>query len=104
MLGKIIGIGITGAVGLLLIVLGCLIRRGDSQKLLHDYHIDRVAPENRKAYCKLSGAGILMIGVSLVLSAVIFGFTDSARGFFCFAAGFAAGLAMLIAAGRKHNR
>ncbi len=102
--GTVIGIGVTGIVGVILIVLGHLIRRSENHRLLHDYHIDRVPPENRNAFCALSGTGILVIGVSLVLTAVIFGFTGSSGSFLCFALGFAAGLILLIIAGRKYRR
>ena len=93
MIGKIIGVSVTGAVGALLAVFGWLIWKKEKITLLHDYHTDKVAPENRKAFCTLSGIGILVIGIGL----------ESAASFLCFAAAFIAGLALLITAGRKYN-
>ena len=104
MLGRFIGSGVAGIVGVLFIVLGCLIWKKEKINLLHDYHVDKVSSENRKAFCTLSGIGILVIGISLVLTAVFLGFTESVRSFLFFAAGFTAGLVLLIIAGRKYNR
>ena len=104
MIGRIIGIVVTGIIGSMLIILGCLIWKKQKITLLHDYHVDKVSSENRGAFCELSGIGILVIGISLVITAVLLGFTDSAASFICFAAGFIAGLSMLIIAGMKYNR
>ena len=67
MIGKIIGVSVTGAVGVLLAVFGWLIWKKEKITLLHDYHTDKVAPENRKAFCTLSGIGILVIGLVFML-------------------------------------
>ena len=104
MIGKIIGVSVTGAVGVLLAVFGWLIWKKEKITLLHDYHTDKVTPENRKAFCTLSGIGILVIGIGLLITAVLLGVTDSAASFLCFAAAFIAGLALLILAGKKYNR
>lgn len=66
--------------------------------------MDKVSPENRKAFCKLSGIGLILPGAGLVLSAVLLGITNSAWSFLCFAASFPIGLGMLIAAGKIFNR
>ena len=104
MIGKIIGAVITGAIGILLIVLGCLLWKKEMITILHSYHTDKVAPENKKAFCKLSGIGLIVIGSGLLLTSAILGITDSAYSFVCFAVCFAAGLFLLISAGMKYNR
>ena len=71
---------------------------------MHDYHVDQVSAEDRAAFCKLSGIGLIVIGAGLLITSVIFGITESAYSFLCFAICFAAGLALLIAAGAKYNR
>ena len=43
MIGRIIGIGTTGLVGIVLIVLGWLIWKKEKISLLRDYHIDKVS-------------------------------------------------------------
>lgn len=104
MIGRIIGVLTTGGVGVLLVVLGVLLWKKEMITLMHDYHVEKVSPENKKAFCKLSGIGLIIPGVGLVLSAILLGITDSAWSFLCFAVSFPVGLGMLIAAGRKYNR
>ena len=72
--------------------------------LMHDYHIDKVSAENKTAFCKMSGIGLIVIGIGLLITSVLLGVTDSAYSFLCFAVCFAIGLALLIAAGVKYNR
>ena len=71
---------------------------------MYDYHIDKVFAENKTAFCKMSGIGLIVIGIGLLITAVLLGVTDSAYSFLCFAVCFAIGLALLIAAGVKYNR
>lgn len=104
MIGLIIGVIITGGVGVLLVILGFLLWKREMITLLHNYHVSNVSPENRRAFCKLSGIGLIVIGLSLLITAVILGITDSAYSFICFGVGFAAGLFALIAAGMKYNQ
>ena len=104
MIAKIIGILTAGGVGVLLVVLGVLIWKKERITLMHDYHVDKVSQEDKKAFCKLSGIGLIVSGTGLVLSAVLLGVTDSGWSFLCFAVSFPVGLGMLIAAGRKYNR
>ncbi len=103
MIGRIIGVVITGAIGILITVLGWLLWKKEIITLLHDYHVDKVSAENKAAFCKQSGIGLIIIGTGLMVTAVILGFTDSALSFLCFAACFAVGMVMLIMAGMKYN-
>ena len=104
MLGKIIGSSICGTVGIVLLILGWLVWKKEKIDLLHDYHVDQVTPENRAAFCRLSGIGLILIGAGLAVTAVLLAITNSAASFISFAAGSAAGLALLITAGVKYNR
>ena len=104
MFGKIAGVLVTGAVGIVIARLGWLVWKKEKITLLHDYHTNKVSPEDKSAFCKLSGTGLMAIGAGAVISAALLGFTESACSFVGFAAGFAAGLAMLVRAGRKYNR
>ena len=60
--------------------------------------------KTRRRFCRLSGIGLIVIGIGLLISAVILFVTDSAYSFLCFAVFFVVGLAMLISAGAKYNR
>ena len=104
MVGKIIGVMITGGVGAVITVLGWLIWKREKISLMHDYHVDKVSAENRPAFCRMSGIGLIVIGIGLLTTAVILGITDSAYSFLCFAVCFTAGLTMLVTAGLKYKR
>ena len=54
MIGRIIGIVITGVVGILLMIMGLLLWKKEMITILHAYHVDKVSLENRKAFCKQS--------------------------------------------------
>ena len=90
--------------GVVFCTVGYLIGAKQKISLLHEYHYAKAPQEDRKAFCALSGWGAVSIGVGLLITAVILGMTDSAWSFLAFAAGFAAGLALLIHAGKKYNR
>ena len=104
MIGKIIGDLITEGVGTIIAVMGWLIWKKEKLSLMHDYHVNKVSAEHKAAFCRLSGIGLIIIGIGLLISAVILFGTDSAYSFLCFAVCFVVGLAMLITAGAKYNR
>ncbi|MBQ9909942.1 MAG: DUF3784 domain-containing protein [Lachnospiraceae bacterium] len=103
MAGRIIGTAVTGCTGILLIVLGMLIYKKQMISLMHDYHVDKVSRENRAAFCRLSGLGLILTGIGAVIAAAFFAVTESAYSFLAFAAGLVPGIGILIAAGRKYN-
>ncbi len=88
----------------LCIYLGCLMWKKEKITLLHSYHYDKVSPSDKKVFCKISGWGVIFIGIGLLVTAIIIGITDSALSFIAFALGFVVGLALLIYAGTKYNR
>ena len=94
---------ILGIIGIAFAAVGLLIWRGEKITLLHDYHYDRVAKEDRKAFCAVSGWGILVIGIGILATAVLLAVTESAFSFLVFAAGFAVGLSLLIYVGKRYN-
>ena len=104
MIGKIVGVAITGSIGILIIVLGWLLWKKEKINILHDYHVNKVFPENKTAFCRLSGSGLILIGSGLLITSVILSITDAAYSFICFAVCFIIGLLMLITAGMKYNR
>uniref|UniRef100_N2BM08 DUF3784 domain-containing protein n=1 Tax=Eubacterium plexicaudatum ASF492 TaxID=1235802 RepID=N2BM08_9FIRM len=100
-MGIAIGIGVFA---LVFIYLGYLMWKKEKIILLHSYHYDKVSPSDKKVFCKISGWGVIFIGIGLLTTALIIGITDSALSFIAFALGFAVGLALLIYAGAKYNR
>ena len=99
-----IGSIILGLVAVTLLILGYLIWKKEKISLLHDYHYNKVAEEDKKAFCTLSGMGVFSIGFGMLISAVVIEITDSPSSFIAFMIGFVIGLTMLIYAGNKYNR
>ena len=99
----IVAIGIS-ILALVFMYLGYLMWKKEKITLLHSYHYDKVSPNDKKNFCKLSGWGVISIGIGLFLTAIIIGITDSALSFIAFAVGFVVGLVMLIYAGVRYNR
>ena len=98
-----IGVIIVALVGLLCVILGLLLWKKEMITLLHDYHYDKVSAEDKKAFCALSGKGLLCIGAGLLITSVILALTESAWAFLAFAVGLTIGLTLLILAGKKYN-
>lgn len=95
---------IEGIVGIILVVLGYLLWVKKKISLLHDYHYDKVAEEDKDTFCTISGMGIFIIGLGFLVTAVIIGITNSPWSFIVMAVGFVVGLVFLIYAGLKYNR
>ena len=98
----VVAIGI-GVLALIFIYLGWLIWKKEKITLLHSYHYDKVSPSDKKLFCKISGWGVLLIGIGLLVTAIMIGITGSALSFIAFALGFVVGLVLLIYAGVKYN-
>lgn len=98
------GVIIEGLVGIILVVFGYLLWIKKKITLLHDYHYDNVSEADKDIFCTISGIGIFIIGIGLLVTAVIIGITNSAWSFIAMAVGFVVGLGFLIYAGLKYNR
>ena len=99
-----VGVVVLGIVGIVFLVMGYLIWKKEKISLLHDYHYDKVSREDKTRFCAISGLGIVVIGVGLLITAVIFGVTESIWSFLIFAVGLGVGLTLLFYAGKKYNR
>ena len=98
-----VGAIIVGIVGILCVVMGYLIWKKEKISLLHSYHYEYVSDEDKSAFCALMGGGILAIGTGLLITAMIFGITESVWSFLVFGIGFATGIALLVCADRRYN-
>ena len=94
---------LVAAVGAVFVALGLLLWKKEKITLLHDYHYASVAEADKKDFCRLSGQGVLCIGIGLLPTAVLLFFTGHPASFLCFAAGFAVGIGLLVTAGRRYN-
>ena len=100
----ILGVIVTGAVGIVCTVLGLLLWKKQMISILHDYHRENVREEDKKAFCTLSGIGLLTVGAGLIVTAILFWCTENVSSFIVFALCFAAGLGLMITAGVRYNR
>ena len=91
------------SLGACFVVLGRLIWKKEMISLLHDYHTNNVTPENKAHFCKLSGLGVIIIGVAMIISGALL-FKLEALSFIPFAVGFVIGILMLVSAGKKYNK
>ena len=78
---------IVGLIGIIFVILGCMIWKKEKISLLHNYHYDKVSAEDKKEFCTISGIGILLIGIGLILTAIIIGITNSVWSFIAFTIG-----------------
>ena len=90
-------------IGFVFMVVGYRLWKKEQITLLHNYHYDKVEKNNKKAFCTMSGIGVIIIGIGISVTGVIVYITDSALSFIPFGIGFAVGLTLLIMAGRKYN-
>ena len=95
---------LVGLVGIVLILLGYMVWKKEKISLFHGYHYDKVSEEDKKAFCTISGIGVVLIGIGLFITSIIIGITNSMWSFIPFVVGFVVGLIMLIYAGIKYNR
>ena len=89
--------------GVLFAVLGWLIWKKQKMNLIIRHHCDKVREENKEAYCKLAGSGVLIMGTGFLLSGICTMFFQSVLTFVPMAAGLLIGLALLISAVVKYN-
>lgn len=99
-----VGAIIVAVIGIVFITLGYLMWKKEKITLLHSYHYEKVSPSDKNSFCKISGWGVISIGIGLLVTAVIIGIADSILSFIAFALGFVVGLILLIYAGAKYNR
>ena len=100
----VVGVIITVIVGVLLIVLGYLVWKKEKISLLHDYHYNNVSEEDKRAFCTLSGIGLLIMGAGILIAAVLLGVTGSVLSFIAVGVGLAVGMALLIRAARYNKK
>lgn len=95
---------ILSAISILFIALGFIIIKKEKISLFHSYHYEKVKDKDKKAFCTLSGLGVLLIGIGILATALLLLFTDSALSFIAFGIGFAIGICLLVYATNKYNK
>jgi len=69
-IGEIIGTAVTIIVGVLCIVIG-ISNIGGNISWVHSYHRKRVSEENRMAFGKMVGTGMIVIGIGIIFAGVL---------------------------------
>lgn len=97
-------------IGIILIIIGCLNRRGNIS-MLHSYHRKRVTEENVLPFGRLVGLGNIIIGIAVILFGILMAvasFTGTAVlttvGYVIIGVGLAVGLVISFAAMIKYNK
>jgi hypothetical protein len=89
---------------LIFIILGLQIWKKQKMDLIISYHCDKVSEDNKRAYCVLSGIGLIIMGAGFGLSGLLAVFLRSASVFIPMTVGLGSGIALLTAAGIRYNR
>ncbi len=84
--------------------LGLAIWKKQKTELIIRSHCEKVSAENKPAYCRLMGIGMLAIGAGMILSGLCTVFTHSLLVFLPLAAGLAAGLMLIFLAILRYIR
>ncbi len=92
------------ALGCLFAALGWQIWEKRRLDLIIRWHCDRVKEEDKPAYCRRFGLGLILTGIGFCLSGIGALFEPSARIFIPMAAGLVVGTALLISAVIRYNR
>lgn len=77
---RILGVISVGFFVILFLVLGYLVWIKEKITLFHSYHYDKVTEENKKAFCKISGIGLIVIGIGVLVAGIICSVTNSMWG------------------------
>ena len=56
---------IIALIEIVFIMLGYLMWKKEKITLLHSYHYEKVSPSDKKASCKISGWGVIFIGIGV---------------------------------------
>ena len=101
---SILGLVITNAVGIMLIVFGYLIWKKDKVGLIHSYHYSKVKDSDKKAYAEKFGKGIIFCGVGSCLMGIVESISNRASlGIIAFVLFFIIGFIFIIIAQKKYN-
>ena len=86
------------------IVLGGLIWTKQKMNLIISYHCDKVKDENKKAYCRIFGIGMIVIGIGFLLSAVCIPLLKTLFSFIPLTAGLVLGIVLIVYSIAKYNK
>lgn len=100
----IIVVVVLGAVALLFLWLGYLIWIKEKINLIHAYHYTKVKEADKKAYTSIMGKAMIVIGIGMVLSDILFLIMRTGECMIVFVILYVVGLGMMTYAQIKYNR
>lgn len=89
--------------GLVIIFIGVRIWIQRKISYLHIYHRDKLKAEDIPVFAKKTGHAVILIGVGIFLSSLLFILTESICSWCIFALCFLMGIALLVRAVKKYN-
>ena len=100
----IIVVVVLGAVALLFLWLGYLIWIKEKINLIHAYHYTKVKEADKKAYTSIMGKAMIVIGIGMMLSDILFLIMRTGECMIVFVILYVVGLGMMTYAQIKYNR
>lgn len=90
-------------IGIMFIIIGILNMKGNISSI-HWYNRQKVSKENTKKYGKLMGIGLLVMGISFILTAVLQMIFNNENLYYVVVAGTIIGLVLMIYGQFKYNK
>lgn len=90
--------------GIVFIVLGMQIWLKQKMNLIISHHCEKVKEENKKAYCRNFGIGMIVIGIGFLLSAVCIPLLKTLFSFIPLTAGLVLGIVLIVYSIAKYNK
>ena len=90
--------------GLVFIWLGYNVWIKQKINLIIVYHMDKVSEDNKPAFCRLSGLGLLVMGCGFIASGIWTMVYGALLSFIPMTVGSVVGIILLISAGIKYNK
>lgn len=90
--------------GLIFIWLGYNVWIKQKINLIIVYHMDKVSEDNKPAFCRLSGLGLLVMGCGFIASGIWTIVSGALLSFIPMTVGIVVGIILLISTGVKYNK
>ncbi|MGL5540451.1 MAG: DUF3784 domain-containing protein [Erysipelotrichaceae bacterium] len=89
--------------GFVFIGMGLVIWKKEKINLIHSYHYKKVSEQNKKAYTKGMGIGLITMGVGMLLSGGLNYVANTHYGWFLFGFFFGIGISIILKVQKKYN-
>lgn len=89
--------------GIICFILGFLLWKKQKISIMHNYHHRNVKQQDVRAYTRLMGIGVIVIGICTGITGIINYVLETGMGWIIFALGFIAGLIIMNKSQRKYN-